>query len=224
MHYTIINQDVKLLTDPDVIDSSFPYILEYAGRVCTATEDKVGTGTDTYGFLKKLINSKHMSVFEHCSVTVELTTSRAISHQLVRHRIAAYSQQSMRYVKFTTKDSLKVIKPQGYDEWSIDMREVWEQSIFDAVDSYERMIILGATAEVARGVLPHDTATKLVATWNLRELLHILYDPHCGRYTNKHAQAQVRQLMRMLRNELASESVFMQWLFETYEKNTDNVQ
>lgn len=224
MHYTIINQDVKLLTDPDVIDNQFPYLLEYAGRVCTATEDKVGTGTDTMGFLKKLLNSKHMSVFEHCSVTVELTTSRAISHQLVRHRIAAYSQQSMRYVKFTTKDSIKIIEPQGCDKWSVDMRDVWEQSIYDAVDSYERLIILGAPAEVARGVLPHDTATKLVATWNLRELLHILYDPHCGRYANRHAQAQVRQLMTILRYELASKSEFMKWLFETYENNTDNVQ
>lgn len=224
MHYTIINQDVKLLTDPDVIDNQFPYLLEYAGRVCTATEDKVGTGTDTMGFLKKLLNSKHMSVFEHCSVTVELTTSRAISHQLVRHRIAAYSQQSMRYVKFTTKDSIQIIKPQGYDEWSVAMKDVWEQSIYDATDSYERMIMLGARAEVARGLLPHDTATKLVATWNLRELLHILFDPHCGRYKNKHAQTQVRELMEKLIAELYLKSDFMQWLFETYERHTDTVQ
>jgi thymidylate synthase (FAD) len=222
MQYTIINQDVKLLTDPDVIDNQFPYLLEYAGRVCTATEDKVGTGTDTMGFLKKLLNSKHMSVFEHCSVTVELTTSRAISHQLVRHRIAAYSQQSMRYVKFTTKDSLKVIKPQGYDEWSVGKQIIWGNAIKDAARSYEDMIDSGLPAEVARGVLPHDTATKLVATWNLRELLHILFDPHCGRYKNKHAQAQVRSLMTMLYNELASESEFMKWLFETYENNTNN--
>lgn len=220
MRYTVINQDAKLLTPPDVMDKTFPQILEYAGRVCTATEDKCPK--DTYAFLKKLIKSKHMSVFEHCSVTVELTTSRAISHQLVRHRIAAYSQQSMRYVKFTTKDSLKVIMPQGYDDWSVTIKDVWEQSIYDATDSYERMIIFGAPAEVARGVLPHDTATKLVATWNLRELLHILYDPHCGRYTNKHAQAQVRQLMTILRYELASKSEFMQWLFSNYENNTDN--
>ena len=224
MHYTIINQDVKLLTDPDVIDNQFPYTLEYTGRVCTATEDKVGTGTDTYGFLKKLINSKHMSVFEHCSVTVELTTSRAISHQLVRHRIAAYSQQSMRYVKFTTKDSIKIIEPQGYDDWSEHAKNVHHEALCLACGTYERLIKDGQPAEVARGVLPHDTATKLVATWNLRELLHILYDPHCGRYTNKHAQAQVRQLMRMLRGELASESEFMNWLFETYENNTGTVQ
>lgn len=220
MQYTIINQDVKLLTDPDVIDDEFPRILEYAGRVCTATEDKCRD--DPYAFLKKLLNSKHMSVFEHCSVTVELTTSRAISHQIVRHRIAAYSQQSMRYVKFTTKDSLKVIKPQGYDEWSVGKQIIWGNAIKDAARSYEDMIDSGLPAEVARGVLPHDTATKLVATWNLRELLHILFDPTCGRYKNKHAQAQVRSLMTMLYNELASESEFMKWLFDTYENNTKN--
>lgn len=224
MHYTIIDQDVKLLTDPDVIDNQFPYILEYAGRVCTATEDKVGTGTDTYGFLKKLLNSKHMSVFEHCSVTVELTTSRAITHQLVRHRIAAYSQQSMRYVKFTTKGVLNVIKPQGYDEWSEHAKNSHDEAIVRACGAYERLIQEGLPAEVARGLLPHDTATKLVATWNLRELLHILFHPHCGRYKNKHAQAQVRELMEKLTSELYLKSEFMQWLFETYENNTNNVR
>lgn len=221
MHYTIINQYAKLITDPKVIDETFPHILEYAGRVCTATEEKT---KGDYDFIKKLLNSKHMSVFEHCAVTVELTTSRAISHQLVRHRIAAYSQQSMRYVKYTVGDRLKIILPVTYDKFTLEARAAWEDGIDFAAAAYEDMIESGAPAEVARGVLPQDTATKLVATWNLRELLHILYDPHCGRYTNKHAQAQVRQLMTILRYELASKSEFMKWLFETYENNTGTVQ
>lgn len=220
MKYSIIKQDARLLTKPSVIDSTFPEILEYAGRVCTATEDK--TGKDSYAFLKKLLNSKHMSVFEHCSVTVELTTSRAITHQIVRHRIAAYSQQSMRYVKFTTGDKLQIIEPHGYLSWSEDVKFVWRCDIEHSAKSYESLIKEGLPAEQARGVLPQDTATKLIATWNLRELLHILYDPTCGRMMNKHAQAQVRELMVKLYADM-ERSDFLRWLFETYERHTEKV-
>lgn len=221
MKYSIIEQDARLLTKPSVIDSTFPEILEYAGRVCTATEDK--TGKDSYAFLKKLLNSKHMSVFEHCSVTVELTTSRAITHQIVRHRIAAYSQQSMRYVKFTAGDKLAFVKPNNYESWDIRERARWMSAIDFMAESYGKLVDGGLPAEQARGVLPQDTATKLIATWNLRELLHILYDPTCGRMMNKHAQAQVRDLMVKLYADM-ERSDFLRWLFETYERHTKNIQ
>lgn len=219
MKYSIIEQEARMLTNPDVIDSTFPELLEYAGRVCTATEHK--TGNDSKAFIKKLLNSKHMSVLEHCCVTVELTTSRAITHQIVRHRIAAYSQQSMRYVKYTVGDRLAFIKPHNFKEWEPVNQFSWEIAMQEAADRYDKLIFEGLPAEQARGILPHDTATKLIATWNLRELLHVLYDPTCGRMANKHAQPQVRDLMTKLHTDMQRSS-FLKWLFETYETTNNN--
>ena len=222
----IIKQSVKLLTPASIIDSTFPGILEYAGRVCTATEDKVSSKPD-YAFLRRLMQNQHLSVFEHCSITVELTTNRAISHQIVRHRIAAYSQQSMRYVKFSDKPGkeFRVIEPMSWDEWDGDNRYLWVKSVERSLGYYEAMLDAGVKAEEARELLPHATATKLVATWNLRQLLHLLYDDKCGRFKNKHAQPMVRELFRLLYEKLKSESEFMKWFLETYEEvtyGTDN--
>ena len=218
MELKIIEQSARLITDPEVIDTWFPQNLEYAGRVCTGTESMTGRSEEsTYDFLKRLMNSKHMSVFEHCSVTVELVTNRAITHQLVRHRIAAYSQQSMRYVKFTSKrgsELFAIIKPHNYDEWDEMIQFSWRASMEKSMYAYAELVDEGLPAEQARGVLPHDTATKLIATWNLRELLHIFFDPECGRLMNKHAQPQVRDLMRKLADDMMSRSKFLNWLIE----------
>ena len=221
MQTNIIKQSVKLLTPASIIDSTFPGILEYAGRVCTATEDKVALKPD-YAFLRRLMQNQHLSVFEHCNITVELTTNRAISHQIVRHRIAAYTQQSMRYVKFSDKPGkeFRVIEPMSWDEWSEEVRYLWGKSITKDVAMYEALLEEGVKAEEARELLPHATATKLVATWNLRQLLHLLYDDKCGRFRNKHAQPMIRELFRLLYEKLKSESEFMKWFLETYEEVT----
>lgn len=226
MYTNIIKQSANLLTPASVIDATFPGILEYAGRICTATEDKVSTEPD-YAFLKRLMQNQHLSVFEHCNITCVLTTNRAISHQIVRHRIAAYSQQSMRYVKFSYKPGKEfwVIEPMSWDEWSEEVRYLWGTSIARDVAMYEAMLEEGVKAEEARELLPHAAATKLVATWNLRQLLHILYDDKCGRFKNKHAQPMARELFRLLYEQLKTESTFMKWFLETYEEinyGTDN--
>lgn len=215
----IIKQSAKLLTPASVIDSTFPGILEYAGRVCTATEGNVSTKPD-YAFLRRLMQNQHLSVFEHCNITVELTTNRAISHQIVRHRIAAYSQQSMRYVKFSDKPGKEfhVIEPMSWKGWSRKVQCLWFRSVERCIANYEAMLEEGVKAEETRELLPHAAATKLVATWNLRQLLHILYDDKCGRFKNKHAQPMVRELFRLLYEQLKSESTFMKWFLETYEE------
>lgn len=221
MQTYIIKQSAEILTPASIIDTTFPGILEYAGRVCTATEDKVSEKPD-YAFLKRLMQNQHLSVFEHCNITVALTTNRAISHQIVRHRIAAYSQQSMRYVKFSDKPSkeFRVIEPMSWEDWSEEVQYFWCRSVERCVANYEAMLEEGVKAEEARELLPHAAATKLVATWNLRQLLHILYDNKCGRFKNKHAQPMVRELFRLLYEELKSKSTFMKWFLETYEEIT----
>lgn len=215
-------QSVRLLTNPTTFDREAPAILAYAARTCTGTEYSGLFNEDPelqYQLLKRLLGSKHMSIFEHCSITVELVTNRSLSHQLVRHRIAAYAQKSMRYVKFTSargKDQLYVIRPYEYDSWTPKAQYLWRESIVSSVLCYDALIEQGVKAEDARGVLPQDISTKLIATWNLRQLLHILYDSACGRLRNKHAQPQIRELMGMLETELKQRSKFLKFLLEMY--------
>lgn len=163
---------------------------------------------------------KHYSVLEHVSLTFELVTSRAIANQIVRHRMAAYCQESMRYVKLNRKDGgVRVIKPYKFDEWDDSAQYLWGESITVCEDNYNSLLDMGIKAEDARGVLPLDTATVLVATWNLRELFHILYHPVSGRLTNKHAQPQIRELFALLEGQLKDKMPFIYELAQMYKEN-----
>lgn len=217
----IINQSVEILNYP----IQFAKILERAARTCTGTCEQINP-CDEYGaeeFVKRVImGRKHYSVLEHVHFTFELVTSRAIANQIVRHRMAAYCQESMRYVKLSRKDGgVHVIKPYGFDSWTMDTSAIWHESVSVAEDNYNALLQLGIKAEDARGVLPLDTATTLVATWNLRELFHILYHPVSGRLTNKHAQPQIRELFGLLEDKLKDFSPFMYHLLEIYKQDNE---
>ena len=194
------------------------WVLEMAARTCTNTRRFIGDDPD---FLKKsIMKRKHYSVLEHVSLTFELTTSRAIANQIVRHRMAAYCQESMRYVKLNRKEGgVPVIKPYGFDDWDVRPRCIWEEAMDDCERHYNTLLALGIKAEDARGVLPLDTATVLVATWNLRELFHILYHPVSGRLTNKHAQPQIRELFGKLEDVLSTQVYSIYELAQIYKEN-----
>lgn len=197
------------------------WVLEMAARTCTNTRCFIGDDPD---FLKKsIMKRKHYSVLEHVSLTFELTTSRAIANQIVRHRMAAYCQESMRYVKLDRKDGgVPFIKPYGFDGWSTPCRVIWEAAMNDSEGHYIALLDQKVKAEDARGVLPLDTATVLVATWNLRELFHILYHPVSGRLTNKHAQPQIRELFGKLEDVLSKQLPTIYELAEMYKENENN--
>lgn len=208
----LINQSAKLITHT----ADAWYTMERAARTCTATRHLM---RKDLGYLSSIVRRKHYSILEHTSVTVELVTSRAIANQIVRHRIAAYSQESMRYVKLTRKDGgLPVIKPYNFDNWTPAARDVWEAAINQSEDAYKKLLNTGIKAEDARGVLPLDTATFLIATWNLRELFHILHHPVSGRLTNKHAQPQTRELFAKLEEELKENLPQIHELAELYKE------
>ena len=203
----IIPQQVTILSAPD----NPCCLLERAARTCTASCGSPQK-CSSFEFVKRVIMArKHYSVLEHVSLTFELTTSRAIANQIVRHRMAAYCQESMRYVKLNKKDGgLPIIEPYNFNEWNEYARHVWYETITTCEDNYNELLLF-VKPEDARGVLPLDTATVLVATWNLRELFHILYHPVSGRLTNKHAQPQTRELFQLL------EDVLKEQLPEIYE-------
>lgn len=114
---------------PETTVKMFPFLMEHierCGRICYKSEDLI-TGGSAEQFVSKICRNRHESVLEHCTVTAIIVCSRACSHQLVRHRIAAYSQESQRYCNYGKVDSLKVICPPGIgvvpgnyeaEEWS----------------------------------------------------------------------------------------------------------
>lgn len=213
----IIEQSVELINYPNHIGET----LELAARTCTNTSHLMCGGCYSNDFLKNnIVKRKHYAVLEHVSLTFRLTTSRAIANQIVRHRMAAYCQESMRYVKLTRKAvGVPVIKPYGFDDWCDTAKPLWYEAVQVAEDNYNTLLQLGIKAEDARGVLPLDTATVLVATWNLRELFHILYHPVSGRLTNKHAQPQIRELFGKLETGLSRQLPEIYELAQMYKEN-----
>jgi thymidylate synthase (FAD) len=140
-------------------------LLEHAGRVCYRSESR----GDPAKFLRARLREGHESLIEHASATFEISgISRACSHQLVRHRIASYSQESQRYVEMS--DPALVIP----DAIAGDphARVVWDGFVDHVKSTYQELRELGVLKEDARFVLPNAAATRIIVTMNFRELLH----------------------------------------------------
>ena len=142
--------------------------------------------------LKTIITSGHTSALEHASYTFAIDgVSRALTHQLVRHRLASYNQQSQRYVSYT--DDPAFIVPPSVAE-NPEAREAFLDACGQAFLSYREQLELGVPAEDARYLLPNAMETKIVVTMNIRELLHF-FELRCC----KRAQWEIREVaMRML--------------------------
>lgn len=182
-----MKQDIQLVNykykDPmDLLQD-----IERIGRVCYKSEHRI-TSSSAAPFVRSIIERGHESVLEHISITVRFVTDRAIANELVRHRIAAYSQESTRYCNY--KDKIEFIYP-----WNVSDKQL--QLIMEAcacaATTYQALIADGATPEVARDVLPLCTKTELIATYNLREWRHIL-----RLRTDKAAHPKMRELMQTL--------------------------
>ncbi|HHD11994.1 MAG TPA: FAD-dependent thymidylate synthase [Deltaproteobacteria bacterium] len=153
-------------------------------------EDRL-KGVSTEEFLRKIIRMGHLSVLEHASFTFGIEgISRATSHQLVRHRLASYSQQSQRYVR--SKDEYVV--PPSIEKNSI-VCEKFRRMVDDIYSFYKEMVEAGIPKEDARYILPNAATTKIIVTMNARELLHFFRLRCCER-----AQWEIREMAtRMLK-------------------------
>jgi thymidylate synthase (FAD) len=141
-------------------------LLEHAGRVCYRSESKGDSGR----FLQARIREGHESIIEHASATFEISgISRACSHQLVRHRIASYSQESQRYVDMS--DPEWVLPPDIAD--NSQARAIWKGFTGEVQTAYRALRELGIRKEDARFALPNGAATRIVVTMNFRQLLHV---------------------------------------------------
>ncbi len=165
-------------------------LLEHAGRVCYRSKSP-GTPEATVRFIRRRIGEGHESIIEHASATFEIVgISRACSHQLVRHRLASYSQESQRYVDMSNP---QWVMPPSVAA-SSEAVAIWEECLERVVEAYRKLRALGVAKEDARFLLPNATATRLVMTANLREWLHIF-----RLRISPHAQWEIREVcVRML--------------------------
>ena len=147
--------------------------IEKIGRVCYKSEDKI-TGQSSERFVQNIIKSGHESVIEHEKISVRIICDRGVSHEIVRHRIASYSQESTRYCNYY-KDKfgkeLTVIKPLFWDESSEEYK-LWYKTMQNIEESYNTMIEMGAKPQEARSILPNSLKTEIVVSMNLREWRH----------------------------------------------------
>ena len=180
-------------------------VIEDAARNCYASNPKT-TETSYIGMIKTLIKNKHLSVFEYADVIIEFTCCRAFSHELVRHRMSSFAQQSQRYVKYN--DNISFIIPtfsfleHGDDETilntNLEMKDrIWVESMVSATNSYNKLLEQGLHVQSARAVLPNSTATKIKIKTNIRELIHIK-----ELRTAPSASPEMRELMIPLFKEL----------------------
>ena len=206
------------------LESSFEGImplLERAGRTCYKSEDKIGDDT-AEKFVRGIIKRGHESVIEHASVSVKIVCDRSCSHQLVRHRIAAYSQESQRYCDYGRKGCQVICPPDigvmpgtyhseffdncgslVFDEnGEVDLTPTqmgWLVTVEHCYDTYLRLRQDKIKPEDARSVLPNAVKTEVFSTFNLRQWRHIFKE----RALNNHAQWQIRGIFRDLLDQFA---------------------
>lgn len=164
--------------------------VEYACRTCYRSQDKITEGS-AEKLIRSCIERGHESVLEHANITMKVVCDRGVSHELVRHRLASYSQESTRYCNYTKdkfNNELQFIFPAWY--YDIDWKNLsnfdyeskkelfwWDtlnEFCYFAEEQYKRLITDGATPDVARAVLPNCLKTELVVTMNIRELRHFI--------------------------------------------------
>ena len=191
----IIRPSVEII-DMDDYDKIIKKI-EKIGRVCYKSEANI-SDESAERFISNILKRGHESVIEHEAVTVRMICDRGVTHEIVRHRIASYSQESTRYCNYAGDkfgSQITVIDPAGGFTYDHDNEKdraryaVWKEAMENAEKSYFRMIELGATPQEARAVLPNSLKTEIVITMNLRSWRNF-FRLRC----DDHAHPQMREV------------------------------
>ena len=148
-------------------------LIEQAGRTCYKSEDKI-TPESAAAFVQKVVKNHHEAMLEHASMTVKFIVDRGVSHELVRHRLASFAQESTRYCNYSKAkfgEELTFIKPCFWDEYKTAY-DVWKKVMYEAELAYFDLLYRGATPQEARSVLPNSLKTEVIMTANMREWRH----------------------------------------------------
>ena len=196
----IIEPSYKILTE--ISDGGIKELqhIEKIGRVCYKSEDKITEdGESAKNFVKMLIGRGHEAMIEHSSLSVKFIVDRGVSHELVRHRIASFAQESTRYCNYSKDkfdNGITFIRPFFFEEGTQNYNE-WVYAMGIAEQSYLQMLKDGATPQEARSVLPNSTKTEITITANYREWRNFF-----KLRTAKVAHPQMQEVTRPLLKEL----------------------
>lgn len=201
----VIGPDVEILSPID--GEAILKHIEQCGRVCYKSEDKI-TEDSAEKFIANIIKRGHEAVLEHFDITVKFICDRGVSHEIVRHRVASYCQESTRYCNYSKDgfgNEITVILPCYFDTGMGTMSnslvyDSWKRSCERAEEGYFQLLEMGATPQEARAVLPNSLKTEVVMTANLREWRHF-FKLRCA----PAAHPQMREVAIMLLNKFKEE-------------------
>jgi len=168
-------------------------VIELAARTCYKSEDKITTESSAE-LIRKLIKSGHHAMIEHASASIRFICDRGVTHELVRHRLPSYAQESTRYCNYGKDkfgNEITVIYPYELID-NVLAHNAWTRACMSAEEEYLRMIELKVPPQIARSVLPNCLKTEIVCTANLREWRHIF-----TLRTSKAAHPQIKEIMLM---------------------------
>lgn len=166
-------------------------MIEKAGRTCYKSEDKI-TPESASKFVRNIIKHGHEAMLEHANLTVRFVVDRGVSHELVRHRVASFAQESTRYCNYSQDkfgNEIVVIRPCFFDSNSVAY-QTWETAMQHAEASYLNLLSLGCTPQEARTVLPNSLKTEVVMTANMREWRHFFRLRALGETGKPHPQME----------------------------------
>ena len=169
----IIEPSVELINAPDY--ETLLTTIETAGRTCYKSEDKITDGS-AEKFVRSIIERGHEAVIEHGSLTVRFICDRGVSHEIVRHRLAAVCQESTRFCNYGKEGfggEITVIRPSTFDT-NTPVYRIWKRSCENAEVAYFDLLNEGCTPQEARSVLPNSLKTEVVMTADIREWRHFL--------------------------------------------------
>ncbi|MDR3595128.1 FAD-dependent thymidylate synthase [Clostridium sp.] len=173
--------------------------IEVVGRTCYKSENNI-TDDSAKKFVAKLIENGHEAMIEHNAISVRFICDRGVSHELVRHRLASFGQESTRYCNYSKDkfgNELTVIEPVFW-EYGTDNYNRWVLACKQAETSYFTLLNDGASPQEARSVLPNSLKTEIVMTMNLREWRHFF-----SLRADKPAHPQMRELAVPLLKEMS---------------------
>ena len=196
----IVSPGFEILTPVD--SEAILKHIELCGRTCYKSEKKI-TDESCRTFVQSIIKRGHEAVLEHFNITVKFICDRGVSHEIVRHRLASYCQESTRYCNYSKDDfsgEITVVEP-FYLQPDTLAYNAWKEACEAAEAAYFRLLDWGCTPQEARAVLPNSLKTEVVMTANLREWRHF-FKLRCAPAAHPQMREVATPLLRALQKKL----------------------